>query len=164
MDQHSAITKDAVMGKGFDRHLFGLRYMGQKKGLPVGDIYDDETYQVRSGDSSARRRECTPRIAPAYTCYHLLCAFLRACACACCACVGGQTMMDIRLSTSTLSSAALGGGGFGPISPRAYSCGYGIVDEGCRFHIMTNGLGTKEFTEHLGTAAADIKAAITGSD
>ena len=33
---------------------------------------------------------------------------------------------DIRLSTSTLSSPALQGGGFGPVSRTSYGVGYGI--------------------------------------
>jgi len=42
---------------------------------------------------------------------------------------------NIRLSTSTLSSPALEGGGFGPVGPNAYSIGYGSSNEGCHFSI-----------------------------
>jgi len=72
-------------------------------------------------------------------------------------------MADIRLSTSTLTSDAISGGGFGPIHERAYSCGYGILDQGSRFHIMTNKLGTKEFVDHIASAVADIRQAIDDS-
>jgi carnitine O-palmitoyltransferase 2 len=41
----------------------------------------------------------------------------------------------IRLSTSTLSSPALEGGGFGPVNDTAYSIGYGSSDDGCQFSL-----------------------------
>lgn len=44
---------------------------------------------------------------------------------------------DIRLSTSTLSSDALEGGGFGPVSRTSYGVGYGVEDRGVHFHIMS---------------------------
>lgn len=103
------------------------------------------------------------------------------------------TMMDIRVSTSTLTSNALQvcmharrhawlcrvavyaltrecvcaaivqGGGFGPISPRAYSCGYGISDDGSRYHVMSNGLGTAEFVSNIDAALRDMREAIYGA-
>lgn len=35
------------MGKGFDRHLFGLRHIAKVKGFPEPDFYSDPTYLVR---------------------------------------------------------------------------------------------------------------------
>ena len=50
---------------------------------------------------------------------------------------------DIRLSTSTLASPALAGGGFGPVSETSYGVGYGIEERGAHFHIMNyTGEGT----------------------
>lgn len=43
---------------------------------------------------------------------------------------------DIRLSTSTLASPALAGGGFGPVSRTSYGVGYGIEERGAHFHVM----------------------------
>ena len=43
---------------------------------------------------------------------------------------------DIRLSTSTLTSDALDGGGFGPVSRTSYGVGYGVEERGCHFHVM----------------------------
>ena len=37
-----------------------------------------------------------------------------------------KTLSEIILSTSTLSSPALDGGGFGPVGPRCYGIGYGV--------------------------------------
>lgn len=116
-DQHSAITRDAMTGKGFDRHLFALRHTAARLGYDVPELFADPVY---------------------------------------------QNMMDIRLSTSTLTADCIEGGGFGPISPRAYSIGYGIVDEGSRFHVMTNGLGTAEFLEHVNSAISSFREAIYG--
>lgn len=49
--------------------------------------------------------------------------------------VAWKTWSTIRLSTSTLSSPALEGGGFGPVGPDAYSVAYGSSNEGCHFSI-----------------------------
>lgn len=51
---------------------------------------------------------------------------------------GHLIFRDIRLSTSTLASPALEGGGFGPVSPSAYSVGYGIEERGAHFHVMVH--------------------------
>jgi carnitine O-palmitoyltransferase 2 len=44
---------------------------------------------------------------------------------------------DIRLSTSTLASDALDGGGFGPVNGHSYAVGYGIEERGTQFHVMS---------------------------
>ncbi|XP_050086189.1 carnitine O-palmitoyltransferase 2, mitochondrial [Anopheles aquasalis] len=41
---HGQLTKDAAMGQGFDRHLFGLRHTAQKNGLPIPALYADPAY------------------------------------------------------------------------------------------------------------------------
>ncbi|XP_015278779.1 PREDICTED: carnitine O-palmitoyltransferase 2, mitochondrial [Gekko japonicus] len=41
---HSQLTKEAAMGQGFDRHLFGLRYLGESTGMPLPDFYQDQAY------------------------------------------------------------------------------------------------------------------------
>lgn len=41
---HGQLTKEAAMGQGFDRHLFGMRHMARVNGLPVPALYEDETY------------------------------------------------------------------------------------------------------------------------
>ncbi len=43
---------------------------------------------------------------------------------------------DIRLSTSTMASSALDGGGFGPVNDHSYAVSYGVEERGCHFHIM----------------------------
>jgi hypothetical protein len=50
---------------------------------------------------------------------------------------GYRVFKDIRLSTSTLESPALEGGGFGPVSRTSYGVGYGIEERGAHFHVMT---------------------------
>jgi carnitine O-palmitoyltransferase 2 len=49
---------------------------------------------------------------------------------------GYRTFKDIRLSTSTLASPALQGGGFGPVSRTSYGVGYGTDERGAHFHVM----------------------------
>uniref|UniRef100_A0ACB8F413 Carnitine O-palmitoyltransferase 2, mitochondrial n=2 Tax=Sphaerodactylus townsendi TaxID=933632 RepID=A0ACB8F413_9SAUR len=41
---HSQLTKEAAMGQGFDRHLFGLRYLAESSGMPLPDFYQDQAY------------------------------------------------------------------------------------------------------------------------
>merc|ERR1719378_386953 len=40
---HGRLTKDAAMGQGFDRHLFGLKNIANKSGKKVG-FFEDEAY------------------------------------------------------------------------------------------------------------------------
>ncbi|KAJ8302034.1 hypothetical protein KUTeg_021021 [Tegillarca granosa] len=42
--QHSLLTKQAAMGQGFDRHLFGLRTLAEQKGESY-DIFTDPCYK-----------------------------------------------------------------------------------------------------------------------
>ncbi|KAK2543146.1 Cpt2 [Columba livia] len=41
---HGRLTKEAAMGQGFDRHLFGLRYLASSKGATLPDFYQDQAY------------------------------------------------------------------------------------------------------------------------
>uniref|UniRef100_A0A8C8B3A0 Carnitine O-palmitoyltransferase 2, mitochondrial n=1 Tax=Otus sunia TaxID=257818 RepID=A0A8C8B3A0_9STRI len=41
---HGRLTKEAAMGQGFDRHLFGLRYLASSKGIALPDFYQDQAY------------------------------------------------------------------------------------------------------------------------
>ena len=35
MKNHGRLTKEALMGKGWDRHVYALKYEAEKQGLPV---------------------------------------------------------------------------------------------------------------------------------
>mmetsp|Transcript_25946 Transcript_25946/g.65404 ORF Transcript_25946/g.65404 Transcript_25946/m.65404 type:complete len:674 (+) Transcript_25946:87-2108(+) len=76
---HGGITKQALMGKGWDRHMFALKYEALQEGLELPAIYNDVSYTRQS---------------------------------------------EIILSTSTLASPHLSGGGFGPVGPNCYGIGY----------------------------------------
>ena len=70
---------------------------------------------------------------------------------------------DIGLSTSTLESPALEGGGFGPVNRTSYGVGYGVEERGAHFHVMNYAGGDCDaatFTAGLETALRDISAAI----
>jgi len=68
---------------------------------------------------------------------------------------------DIRLSTSTMSSPALDGGGFGPVSPHSYAVGYGTEERGCHFHIMAPvGAGAAANGPHAAAVAAPFRGAL----
>lgn len=79
---------------------------------------------------------------------------------------GHRIYRDIRLSTSTLESAALDGGGFGPVSRTSYGVGYGVQDRGAQFHVMSyRGPSTSngDFTAALESALRDIRECISAA-
>lgn len=41
---HGQLTKDAAMGQGFDRHLFGLRHTAQSNDIALPCIFEDPAY------------------------------------------------------------------------------------------------------------------------
>lgn len=41
---HGSLTKEAAMGQGFDRHLFGLRHIAKVSGEPEPALYQDPAY------------------------------------------------------------------------------------------------------------------------
>ncbi|XP_070689007.1 carnitine O-palmitoyltransferase 2, mitochondrial [Pempheris klunzingeri] len=41
---HGQLTKEAAMGRGFDRHLFALRYLANSKGQALHSLYTDPAY------------------------------------------------------------------------------------------------------------------------
>ncbi|KAH0628094.1 hypothetical protein JD844_008813 [Phrynosoma platyrhinos] len=98
---HKRLQLEAALGQGFDRHLFALRYLIQRRGGRIPDIYND----------------------PAY-----------------------KNINHIIVSTSTLGSAAVHYGGFGPVVPDGFGVGYNMFDDwiGC---IITSYL--KEDLEEL---------------
>ena len=42
--KHFQLTKEAAMGQGFDRHLFALKYMANKTGKSIPELYSDKSY------------------------------------------------------------------------------------------------------------------------
>lgn len=116
VEKHSALTKDALTGKGWDRHLFALKTLAAEQNLKP-DIFADKSYGV---------------------------------------------LQNIILSTSTLSSPALDGGGFGPVGPDCYGIGYGVRDIGARFCVMSYHRQTSEFVKALADSVFDIRCTILG--
>ncbi|XP_037051225.1 carnitine O-palmitoyltransferase 2, mitochondrial [Bradysia coprophila] len=43
---HGQLTKEAAMGQGFDRHLFGLRHMAKINGIEEPALYSDDAYKI----------------------------------------------------------------------------------------------------------------------
>lgn len=116
--KHGAITKDALMGKGWDRHLFALRLLAEEKGNPP-HIFADPSYGL---------------------------------------------INNIILSTSTLSSPALQGGGFGPSGRDCYGISYGHEDALVQFGIMSYKRKTKAFAQALIDAISDFHKVIECSE
>lgn len=75
-----------------------------------------------------------------------------------------QKMATIVLSTSTLSTPALDGGGFGPPNRDCFGIGYGITDEGARLMISSYKLGTNELSDHIKQAMKDIATVAGGTN
>ena len=44
-DNHNKITRDALMGKGWDRHMFALRTMAETKGEDLPSVFTCDAYQ-----------------------------------------------------------------------------------------------------------------------
>lgn len=42
---HGKLIKEAAMGQGFDRHLFGLKHIAQLNKIPLDPIYQHEAYE-----------------------------------------------------------------------------------------------------------------------
>lgn len=42
---HGLLIRDAAMGQGFDRHLFGLKHIGQTLGIEPDSLYKDQLYK-----------------------------------------------------------------------------------------------------------------------
>lgn len=69
-------------------------------------------------------------------------------------------MVHNTLSTSTLSSPALDGGGFGPVVADGYGVGYGIQDDGSGFSVTSYMDTLPAFGGALQEAVADIQAVL----
>ncbi|KCV72970.1 hypothetical protein H696_00523 [Fonticula alba] len=46
VERHQKITVEALMGQGFDRHLFALRKLAEAKGMPTPAIFTDAAYGI----------------------------------------------------------------------------------------------------------------------
>jgi hypothetical protein len=44
--RHGNITKDAMMGEGIDRLLFGLRKMGDERGSPTDPVFTTDAHKI----------------------------------------------------------------------------------------------------------------------
>ncbi|OUC44542.1 Choline/Carnitine O-acyltransferase, partial [Trichinella nativa] len=44
--QHSLLVKQAAMGKGFDRHLFAMKVLAERRGDRLPDLFIDDTYRT----------------------------------------------------------------------------------------------------------------------
>lgn len=117
-ERHTKTTRDCLMGKGVDRHLFALDKWSERLGLAKPALFTDK---------------------------------------------GWRTMKDIRLSTSTLSSHALDGGGFGPVSRTSYGVGYGIEARGAQFHVTSYGQGNDKFIAGLESGLRDVQKVIAAA-
>jgi carnitine O-palmitoyltransferase 2 len=118
VDNHTRVTREALMGKGMDRHLFALR-----------------TLAAASGRS--------PRLFES---------------------AAAAKLSKIILSTSTLASDIIVGGGFGPVNDECFALGYGIRSIGSETQIMTYGLDSRGFAECLSGAMDDMLRAGETSD
>lgn len=43
---HGQLTKEAAMGQGFDRHLYGLRHMAKIHGIAEPALYSDQAHKL----------------------------------------------------------------------------------------------------------------------
>jgi len=64
------------------------------------------------------------------------------------------------LSTSTLQSDALNGGGFGPVHQNGYGVGYNVGDKKITFMITSYGLQTLKFIEEIKSSLVEFQSAL----
>lgn len=121
--KHAAISKDAKMGSGIDRHMFALRKQFERNnGGKTADIFADPSY---------------------------------------------STFGSNMISTSSLFSDALVGGGFGPVSP-GYGVGYASADNLMLFSISSWKKGgpkdsAEAFAGAIHEAAGDMAALLASN-
>ena len=122
---HNQISTEAKTGKGVDRHLFALANISknlslrstlQEKGLSGDEL--EEAMKLGGGDHLPQGVD--PSSLPSI--------FQDA---------AWQKINHVILSTSTLASAAIEGGGFGPVVPDGYGIGYGVRDQQMGFNVST---------------------------
>lgn len=44
-ESHGKLIKEAAMGQGFDRHLFGLKYMAERHNVQLDAMYESDAYR-----------------------------------------------------------------------------------------------------------------------
>lgn len=44
-ESHGKLIKEAAMGQGFDRHMFGLKYMAEKHNIQLDAVYESDAYR-----------------------------------------------------------------------------------------------------------------------
>jgi len=108
---HSQLVRDAVQGKGVDRHLFALRKLSEAANS-VPEIFKDVSY---------------------------------------------KKMGENILSTSTLQSDALGGGGFAPVHPEGFGIGYYVRDDDIAFVLSSYRKDTQQFVNAILDACKEVK-------
>lgn len=113
VDNHTRITRNALMGQGMDRHLFALGVLAAAEGR-------------------------SPRLLE---------------------CAAVKKLQKILLSTSTLASDIIVGGGFGPVNDECFAVGYGIRSIGSEAMVMTYGRDSQGFADSLSVAMDDMLAA-----
>ena len=74
-----------------------------------------------------------------------------------------QKLRHIILSTSTLNSEALAGGGFGPVNDDCYAIGYGIRSYGSEARVMTYSKDSQGFVDSLESAMKEMADAAIAS-
>lgn len=115
-ERHAAVSKDAKMGSGVDRHLFALKKDAERAGGDLPSIFTDPSY---------------------------------------------ATFGSNIISTSSLFSEALIGGGFGPVSP-GYGVGYAADDSSLIFNISSwktfgPNHSSEEFARAVYASAQDMR-------
>jgi len=143
-DKHNKISVEAKTGKGMDRHLFALAAIAKKdhirstltaKGASETEIED--AVAKGGGDlmSAAEVAEGLPKLFTDN---------------------GWSRINHNILSTSTLASEAIEGGGFGPVVADGYGIGYGVRDHGIGFNISSYRGDSQQLGDSFAKSLDDI--------
>jgi hypothetical protein len=165
--------KDALTGKGMDRHLFALLDLAKKSGSGnIPKIFQDKAYSVINHNilststltSKVSWQRCSfplpsiplcfPLVLPVSSLFLFLFLVL--------------VLVLVRLASFALRfnvfflSQAIEGGGFGPVVEDGYGLGYGVESDFMGFNVTSYGRKTDEFVNHIKKAVIDIRDVLEG--
>lgn len=104
--KHGQLTKEAAMGQGFDRHLFAMRIIAERKARSA-----DSSTEAPPTEAPPTEEEVKKVLPQLYT---------------------DKSYTDANkfvLSTSSLYGEFFSGGGFGPVVLDGFGLGYGYVQD-----------------------------------
>ena len=135
---HSARIKDALTGKGIERHLFALKCIADKKNIPTPDFFSSKSYQKLNHTILSTSNCGNPS---------LRCKFASVFA-ICCITYSSRVLTFLFFVLPVF--------GFGPVVQDGFGIGYIIRDDGLQYSISSKHRQTERFAHTLKQTLIDI--------